>query len=121
MSRQSQQLARHYARLWAAAAIDATYTRGDLSAVLTVVPARTGVELADDAGAAIRTKHRDYLVKAADLVLGSQQVWPEVGDRILLAETGETLEVQPLAGEHARGCDDLQTTIRVHTRLIEET
>lgn len=120
MSRQSQHLARHYDRLWAAAAIDATYSRGDLSVSVCVVPARTGVELADDAGAAIRSQHRDYLVKAADLVLGGQRIWPEVGDRILLAETGETLEVQPLAGEHARACDDLSTTIRVHTRLIQE-
>jgi len=121
MSRQSQQLARHYARLWAAAELDATWTRGDLAVALTVVPARTGVELADDAGAAIRSRHRDYLVMAADLVLGGQRVWPEVGDRITLAATGETLEVQPLAGEHARGCDDLQTVVRVHTRLIQES
>lgn len=99
----------------------AVYARGADQVELEAVAGSTQVEQADDAGAAVQSRRTDWILLAADLVLGGQAVWPQVGDRLTLSESGEVYEVQPLAGEHARACDETRTTVRVHTRLIAES
>ena len=96
----------------------AVYARGADQVELEAVAGSTQVELADDAGAAVRSQRRDWILLTADLALGGQPIWPQVGDRLTLADSGEVYEVQPLAGEHARACDEIRSTVRVHTRLI---
>lgn len=101
-----------------------TYRRGEASVAITAVPAATRVEVSDGSGVAVRATRRDWLVRAADLVLDGETVGPEVGDRIEMAagDGGAVFEVQRLAGEgHVQACDALGAVLRVHTRQVEAT
>ncbi|KKL10355.1 hypothetical protein LCGC14_2556640, partial [marine sediment metagenome] len=64
---------------------------------------------------------RDFLIKAADLVLSEQAVPPQDGDRIklTLGETTYVFEVMPLGDEPAaRWSDRYGYTWRIHTKEI---
>ena len=101
---------------------DVVYARGQETAAITAVAGQSRVIVEDSAGVSIRARRRDWLVRAADLVMGGEVVLPQVGDRVLLTvgEAVQVYEVQRLAGE---GCyaasDDLGQVLRIHTRQIE--
>lgn len=122
MNRQERNLARHFQRLQGTAGVAVTYSRGAASVEIALaVPGQTPVSIEDEAGVSIRGKRADWIIMAADLVLGGVAVLPEVGDQIrVAAATGTAVyEVQRLAGEgHCVACDQKQTAFRIHTRLI---
>lgn len=100
-----------------------TYSRGETTASVTAVPGRTVAITEDASGLTVRSVQRDWIVKAAALVLGGAAVLPEVGDQIRLtvADGVEVFEVQRLAGEPCyRPVDDLAAVLRIHTRKIDK-
>ena len=116
MTRTSQHIARHWTRLFKAAALGISYSRGASSVELDAVPASTTVSVEDADGVNIRSKRRDWLVLAHTLLLAGNVVRPQVGDRIT---NGQLIyEVNRLAGEDCyTPCYDGEV-LRVHSRLI---
>lgn len=95
-----------------------TYTRGANSVPLTVTLGRTGAEVRDADGRQ-RTEwaDRDYLFRAASLILGGVLTVPQKGDQI--TDGTEVYEVQPAAGEKQQRKSDLAgVRLRVHTKRI---
>ena len=76
-----------------------TYRRGPLSVEIPATVGRSEMDLLDESGAAIRVASRDYLVAAADLVLGGAAVEPARGDRIEDARDGTFEVLSPGTGE----------------------
>jgi hypothetical protein len=122
MNRQQAHIARHYQRLFAAAASDVLYSRDTAAVELEAVPAQTVVRVDDGEGASVRSRRRDWIIRAAALVLGGAATLPAVGDRIAPVDEPDNIyEVQRLAGEsHYAPCDDLEAHLRVHTIRITE-
>ena len=80
---------------------------------------RTRFESADEYGRVLRTESRDFLVRAADLVVDGAAVLPRPGD--LIIESDRRYEVMSPAGEPEwRWSDVNQTPLRIHTRQIDE-
>jgi hypothetical protein len=100
-----------------------TYSRGAESVEVPATLGSTGYEVADERGAVVHTKAMDFLISAADLVLGGQKTRPKAGDRIRVTFGAEVhvFEVMDLAGTgHYRPCDPHDRTLRVHTKRIDE-
>ncbi|MBP7747009.1 MAG: hypothetical protein KA383_12840 [Phycisphaerae bacterium] len=97
------------------------YLRGGDSADLPATIGRTEFEQADEYGVIHRTESRDFLVSAAQLVLGGKVVLPQAGDRIRETD-GEQIflyEVMAPGGEPPwRYSDPYRRTLRVHTKFI---
>jgi len=97
------------------------YLRGGASVELDATVGRTVFDQQDQFGVLHRTESRDYLIRAADLVLAGDQVLPKAGDRVReLAGTGALLyEVMaPGAESPFRFSDPERITLRVHTKFI---
>lgn len=97
------------------------YQRGAESVEAQATVGRTVFEQADQFGIVHRTESRDYLIRAADLVLAGDRALPKVGDRVR-----ETLEDRSLIYEVMapgteppfRFSDPERITLRVHTKFI---
>jgi len=97
------------------------YERGAESVQVQATIGRTVFEAADAYGVVERTESRDFLILAADLVLGSQEVLPERGDRIREAQGQKTYVYEVLApGKEPpwRWSDDYRQTLRIHTKHV---
>lgn len=97
------------------------YRRGAESVEIEATVGSTEFDRTDEYGVVHRIESRDYLVAAADLVLGGDVVTPKAGDRI--TETGEArvheYEVMSPGDEPAwRYSDPQRRTLRVHTKFI---
>jgi len=100
-----------------------TYQRGGESVEIAATLGATSLEVADEAGATVRTRQTDFIVSAAALVLGGATVTPQVGDRILVPSGGKVLVFEVLAlpgGEHFRPADAAGTALRIHAKQIDE-
>jgi hypothetical protein len=72
-------------------------------------------------GVRIEWTDRDYLIQAADLVLGAEQIVPERGDRVLDTTGAVTLiyEVMAFGGEPPwRFSDPFGKLLRIHTKFV---
>lgn len=105
-----------------------TYRRGDVAVQVQATVGRTVFRLEGQAGygGAMHYVSRDYLVRAADLVLDEQQVPPQRGDLVIeLDDNGiqRTHEVMgPGQGEvDWRYADPARLSIRIHTKEIGGT
>jgi hypothetical protein len=99
-----------------------TYRRGSSEVSLTAVAGRTRVSAENESGLLVESRQRDWLVRAADLLFGSQSFRPEVGDLVRLEEGPDVqdFEVQRLAGESCyEACDDLGHVLRIHSRQVK--
>jgi hypothetical protein len=99
------------------------YRRGD-TGVATVLATlgRSSFPVVSAAGVLEEVERRDYLVRAADLILGGAQTEPQAGDRIVETVAGreETYEVAGAGQEKAfRRSDGDGLTLRIHTVLVE--
>ena len=97
------------------------YERGEESVEVQATIGRTVFEAADAYGVVERTESRDFLVLAADLVLGGEAVLPERGDRIREAQGQKTYVYEVLApGKEPpwRWSDDYRQTLRIHTKHV---
>ena len=70
------------------------YRRGGASVTLDATIGKTDFEYTDGYGATIIDQSRDYLIHAADLVLGGERTLPLSGDTIEETDGGETLRVR---------------------------
>lgn len=100
-------------------ASEVVYRRGaeDLAIAATVGVTRFEVE--DESGFRSQVTARDYLVTAADMVLGGQAAEPAVGDTIRETIGSQVFvhEVLPFGLEPAwRWSDPHRTTFRIHTK-----
>ena len=97
--------------------VPVTYQRDGATLVLAATIGRTRFTSTDEYGRVLRHEARDFLVRAADLVLGGVAVLPRAGDQLL--EGGKRYEVMAPAGEPEWGYADVnRLTLRVHTRQI---
>lgn len=80
---------------------------------------RTQFESTDEYGRVLRTESRDFLVRAADLVIDGPAVLPRSGD--LIIEGGLRYEVMSPPGEPEwRWSDVNRSTLRIHTKQTDE-
>ncbi len=92
---------------------------GDLVEVQATV-GRKAYEIADEYGAVVQVDSTDFIVAAADLVLGGETVEPEPGDRIRMTvdaavEVYEVLAPGP-GMAHCEPADPYRMAWRVHTK-----
>lgn len=82
---------------------------------------RTEFEQADEFGIVHKLQSRDFLIRAADLVLNSALTLPKAGDRIRETVGAQTFvyEVMAPGGEPPwRYSDPYRQTLRIHTKHI---
>ena len=99
-----------------------TYERGALQAEVQATIGRTVFEVDDGFGVLEKFEARDYLVRAADLVLGGGVVLPERGDRIREIEGSTTHVYEVMApGKEPpwRYSDPYRNRLRIHTKQID--
>ncbi len=99
-----------------------TYRRGEDSVEVNATIGRGEFEVESDYGVIERTESRDFLILAADLVLGGVAAMPQRGDRIREADDGKTYvyEVMAPGSEPVwRYSDPYRKTLRVHTKHVE--
>jgi len=105
------------------AASTVTYCRGELTVEVQATVGKTVFDVETAAGVVETIQSRDFLILAADLVLGGVEVLPERGDRVkeLLVAGGATLVYEVLApgGEPPWAYSDpWRKTLRVHTKHV---
>lgn len=105
--------------------VEVLYCRGGGSVSITAIVGRTVAEIDDITGVALqRTESRDYLIRAAELVLSAQAITPAPGDKIRERIGGvETVwELTPLGIEPCHRFSDPECTVlRVHTKRAPTT
>lgn len=96
---------------------DAVYSRGGESVTVAAAQGNYQYEAATEGGAIVTAHVLDFVVTAADLLLGDAVVEPMVGD--LITVNAKTYEVLDLAGGGAwRWSGPPGTAIRIHTKEI---
>ncbi len=97
------------------------YLRGGDGVDLPATIGRTEFEQADEYGVIHRIQSRDFLVLAADLVLGGAPTLPQAGDCIRETVGDQTFlyEVMAPGGEPPwRYSDPYRNALRIHTKFI---
>ena len=98
-----------------------TYRRGAASVALSATVGRSVFQVATAEGLVETVERRDYLIRAADLVLDGALTTPAVGDRITEI-VGGRVEVYAVMGagseKHFRPSDPDALTLRVHTAHV---
>jgi hypothetical protein len=98
------------------------YQRGVETKEVLATIGKTEFEQADDAGLIHRTESRDFLIRTADLDLGSGPMLPRAGDQIREA-VGVTVlvyEVNAPGGQPPfRYSDPYRKALRIHTKHID--
>lgn len=106
------------------AAVDVTFQRAAYSTgVIQAIPGKSTYDVRDEFGAVIRYQSRDFIVKAADLVLDDETVLPQRGDLIKEELTDGSLAIHEVmradGGEDVWRYSDLgRSFIRIHTKLV---
>jgi len=98
-----------------------TYFRGEESVEVQATLGRTVFEIADAYGVVEQSESRDFLIPAADLVLGEAMTLPVRGDRIRETQDGKTFVYEVMAPgkePHYRFSDVYRRTLRIHTRQV---
>jgi len=99
-----------------------SYCRAEDSVEVQAAVGRTLFQVDNGAGVLESFESRDFLVRAADLVLDGEKALPERGDRIRETqdETVYVYEVMAPGREpHYRFSDPYRRTLRVHTKLVD--
>jgi len=99
-----------------------TYCRGNASVEVQAAVGRTVFEV--DSGSAVleQFESRDFLIRAADLVLNEQQILPERGDHVREEQDGVTYVYEVMAPGREpcfRFSDPFRRTLRIHTKLVD--
>lgn len=98
------------------------YKRGAHTVELPATIGRTVFALDDGAGAILRVESRDYLIRAAHLVLNGVTELPKRGDQIHEMQDGVIFiyEVMGPGDEpHFRYSDPYRRTLRIHTKQVD--
>lgn len=98
-----------------------TYQRGINSVSLTATPSMHRYEMADSEGFGITALSRDYLVRAADLVIGGTEIVPRAGDRVTETISGVSTTFEVMALGELKESEPLDTNgliLKIHTKKI---
>ena len=100
-----------------------TYHRGEDSVEVQATVGRKSYQVEGGYGALVWADSTDFIVSAADLVLGGETVLPERGDRIRVTD-GEAVhvyEVMSPGGEmsHYEPSDPYRKAWRIHTKHVD--
>ena len=98
-----------------------TYHRGASSVSVTAVPGRSDYEVDTEYGVE-RSVTRDFIIEAADLVIGGSVITPQRGDQVKQTVGSDVLvfEVMPPAdGVDCYNLDQTGTSCRVHARQVD--
>ena len=99
-----------------------TYKRGVESVSVSATIGRTMFEVDNGQGVLERIESRDFLVLAADLVLGAAPTLPQRGDRIRETQGTSTYVYEVMApGKEPewRWSDAYRKTLRIHAKHID--
>lgn len=98
------------------------YVRGAQSVPVQATVGRTMMKLDDGyGGVRIEWTDRDYLIPAADLILGGSTTLPQRGDKIRETQGTTTYVYEVMAPGNEpvwRWSDEHRTTIRVHVKQV---
>ena len=97
------------------------YQRGAEAKEVQATIGKTEFEQADEAGLIHRTESRDFLVRTADLDIGSGLVLPRAGDQVRETVDGTVMvyEVNAPGGQPPfRYSDPYRRVLRIHTKHI---
>lgn len=103
------------------AGVPVAYRRGDQSVNVTAVVGTTVFRLTDDVGVVESVQSRDYLVQAADLVLGGSAALPQRGDSIRETHGSTTYVYEVLAPNNEPPfsySDTGRLLLRIHTKHV---
>ena len=99
-----------------------TYKRGSDTVEISAAPGRTEFPIDSETAVLESYESRDWITKAADLVLDGSTVLPERGDQVRDTQgaTVYVYEVMAPAGQnHYRYADDpYRRMLRIHTKLV---
>lgn len=98
-----------------------TYRRGNVSVEVAAGVGRTLFQIDSGTGVLETFESRDFLILAADLVIGGVAVLPKTGDRITEGQdsTSYIYEVLAPGAEPAwRYSDPYRRTLRIHTKQV---
>lgn len=99
-----------------------TYRRGAHSVEVSATIGETVFNIVVDYGAQVRVVRRDYLISTADLILDSEAVLPEPGDRIDETDGDTTFLHEVMGPGGAEPCwrysGGYRGTLRVHTKQV---
>ncbi len=103
-------------------AADVVYRRGAEEVAVRATIGRTLLQLDDGMGGVrMEWTDRDYLIRAADLALGGNQVQPQRGDQIRETVEAQTLVYEVLAPGNEppwRWADPHRQMYRIHAKQI---
>ena len=97
------------------------YKRGADEKQVQATIGRTEFEQADEAGLIHRTESRDFLIRAAGLILGTGPIQPKAGDQVREQVGTRVLvyEVNAPGGQPLwRYSDPYRRVMRVHTKFV---
>ncbi len=96
-----------------------TYTRNGSTVDVDATPGRTTWDVADSDGLQQTWESRDFIITAADLVLGGNALLPERGDTITDVQDGTTYIYQVLAPGDVPPWRHTASRLglRIHTKL----
>jgi hypothetical protein len=100
---------------------DVVYRRGLQSVTLKATLGKSEFEVADESGFTVKAFVHDFLITAADLILGGSAVVPKIGDQVSVTRGGESVVFEVLTlpnGECWRYSDSFGKTLRIHTRQV---
>ena len=101
------------------AACTVRYQRGEQFVDLPATVGKTLFEVEEGHGVLIRHESRDFLILAADLVLGGIKTLPQKGDRIRETQ-GDTIYIYEVTAPGKEPCwrysDPYRKTFRIHTK-----
>ena len=103
------------------ASIDVTYERGAEQVPVKATVGKTEFELDDGSGVVVRVQSRDFLIHAADLVLGGVETLPVAGDVIRETQGAKTFVYEVMAPgkePHWRYSDPYRKSLRIHTKHV---
>jgi len=104
------------------ASCSVTYHRGDDSVAVLATVGRKSYQVDGGYGAAMWVDSTDFIVAAADLVLGGETVLPKPGDRVRVSQGEETgvYEVMTPGGEmsHYEAADPYRRAWQIHTKHV---
>jgi hypothetical protein len=95
-----------------------TYRRGASEVAVAATIGRTLMKLADgEGGVRMEWTDRDFLIRAAALVIAGNRITPERGDRVI--DAGKVYEVMAPGGEPPwRVSDPFGHMLRIHAKFM---
>ena len=97
------------------------YSRGSQSVELPATVGSSDFQVETSVGAIETFESRDYIVRAADLVLADQLITPQRGDTISETQAGVTYTYEvlaPGAEQCWRWSDPYRVSMRIHTKQV---